>query len=110
MTASGCENSAWLRVAFAAVLNLATANRLVTRASDLTPLGQAQVHAQVFVAVGAFRSQFTFSLILFGAYLVLLGVALLAVDAPPAVARNRPRPRRAWMDPADHRPASRTLA
>jgi hypothetical protein len=46
MTASGCENSAWLRVAFAAALNLATANRLVTRASDLTPLGQAQLDAR----------------------------------------------------------------
>ena len=69
---------AWLRVAFAALglaalLNLATANRLVTRASDLTSLGQAQLDLQAFVAVGAFRSQFSFSLILFGAYLVLLG-------------------------------------
>ena len=67
-----------LRIVFAALglaalLNLATANRLVTRASDLTALGQGQVDLQAFVAVGAFRSQFSFSLILFGAYLVLLG-------------------------------------
>jgi hypothetical protein len=70
--------AAWVRVAFAAlglaaVLNLVTANRLVTRASDLAALGQAQLDAQVFVAIGAFRSQFSFSLILFGVHLVLLG-------------------------------------
>ena len=69
---------AWLRLVFAALglaalLNLVTANRLLTRASDLAALGQAQLDAQVFVAVGAFRSQFSFTLILFGAYLVLLG-------------------------------------
>jgi len=51
---------AWVRVVFAALglaalLNLVTANRLVTRPSDLTALGQAQLDAQVFVAVGAFR-------------------------------------------------------
>ena len=67
---------AWVRVVFAALglaalLNLVTANRLVTRPSDLTALGQAQLDAQVFVAVGAFRSQFSFTMILFGAYLVL---------------------------------------
>jgi hypothetical protein len=69
---------AWVRVAFAAlglaaVLNLVTANRLVTRASDLAALGQAQLDTQVFVAVAAFRSQFAFSLILFGVHLLLLG-------------------------------------
>jgi hypothetical protein len=69
---------AWVRVAFAALglaalLNLVTANRLVTKASDLAALGQAQLDAQVFVAVGAFRSQFAFSLILFGVHLLLLG-------------------------------------
>lgn len=69
---------AWLRVAFAAVglaalNNLVTANRLLTRAQDLKALGRAQIDAEAFVAIGAFRSQFSFGLIFFGVYLVLLG-------------------------------------
>jgi hypothetical protein len=69
---------AWLRVVFAtlgiaAVLNLVTAHRLLTRPAALVALGQTQLDAQVHVAVGAFNSQFAFSLILFGVYLVLLG-------------------------------------
>jgi hypothetical protein len=69
---------AWLRVAFAAlgiaaVQNLVTAYRLLTRASALSTLGQGMVDAQVQLAVSAFNAQFAFSLILFGVYLVLLG-------------------------------------
>ena len=68
---------AWLRVVFAtlglaAVLNLVTAHRLLTRPAALKALGQGQVNAQVHVAIGAFNSQFAFSLILFGVYLLLL--------------------------------------
>ena len=68
---------AWLRVVFAtlglaAVLNLVTAHRLLTRPAALKALGQDQVNAQVHVAIGAFNSQFAFSLILFGVYLLLL--------------------------------------
>jgi hypothetical protein len=69
---------AWLRVVFAsvglaAVLNLVTAHRLLTRPAALIALGQTQRDAQVHVAIGAFNSQFAFSLIIFGVYLVLLG-------------------------------------
>ena len=69
---------AWLRVVYAgvgiaAVLNLVTAHRLLTRPAALAALGQVQRDAQVHVAVGTFNSQFAFSLIVFGAYLVLLG-------------------------------------
>lgn len=69
---------AWLRVAFAAlgiaaVQNLVTAHRIITRPAALAALGQAQLDAQVHLALGAFSSQFAFSLILFGLYLVLLG-------------------------------------
>ena len=69
---------AWLRVVYAgvgiaAVLNLVTAHRLLTRPAALAALGQVQRDAQVHVAVGTFTSQFAFSLIVFGAYLVLLG-------------------------------------
>lgn len=69
---------AWVRLVFvslgfAAVLNLVTANRLIVRPSDLAALGQAQLDAQVFVAMGAFRSQFNFCLMLFGVHLALLG-------------------------------------
>jgi hypothetical protein len=60
-------------VGLAALLNLVTAHRLVTRAAALKALGQAQLDVQVHVALGAFISQFAFSLILFGVYLVLLG-------------------------------------
>jgi len=69
---------AWLRVVFAtvglaAVLNLVTAYRLLTRPAALTALGQTQINAQVHVAIGSFNSQFAFSLILFGVYLIMLG-------------------------------------
>jgi hypothetical protein len=69
---------AWLRVVFAtiglaAVLNLVTAYRLLTRPDYLTALGQNQLNAQVQVAIGSFNSQFAFSLIIFGVHLMLLG-------------------------------------
>jgi hypothetical protein len=69
---------AWLRVVFAAlgiaaVQNLVTAYRLLTRASSLSTLGQETIDAQVQVAVSAFNAQFAFSLIVFGVYLILLG-------------------------------------
>ncbi len=69
---------AWLRVVFAtigiaATLNLVTAHRLVTRPNSLTALGQDQINAQVHVAIGSFNSQFAFSLIIFGVYLMMLG-------------------------------------
>jgi hypothetical protein len=69
---------AWLRVVFAtigiaATLNLVTADRLVTRPNSLTALGQDQINAQVHVAIGAFNSQFAFTLIIFGVYLMMLG-------------------------------------
>ncbi len=38
-----------------------------------TALGQSQLNAQVQVAIGSFNSQFAFSLIIFGVYLILLG-------------------------------------
>ncbi len=69
---------AWLRVVFAtvglaALLNLVTAHRLLTRPALLHTLGQDQRNAQVQVAMVAFNSGFAFSLIIFGVYLVLLG-------------------------------------
>jgi hypothetical protein len=69
---------AWVRVVFAtiglaAVLNLVTAYRLVTRPAALMALGQNQLNAQVHVAIGSFTSQFAFSLIIFGVYLIMLG-------------------------------------
>src|SRR6266851_3362407 len=68
---------AWLRVVFAtiglaALLNLVTVYRLLTRPNSLTALGQDQLNAQVQVAIGSFNSQFAFSLIIFGVYLMLL--------------------------------------
>jgi hypothetical protein len=69
--------AAWLRIVFAtlglaATLNLVTAHHLVTRPNALTALGRNQLDAQVYVAIGAFNSQFAFSLIVFGVYLVML--------------------------------------
>jgi hypothetical protein len=57
----------------AAVLELVTAHRLITRPGALAALGQSGRDAQVYTALGSFNSQFAFSLVLFGAYLVLLG-------------------------------------
>lgn len=69
--------AAWVRVVFAtlglaAVQNLVTAHRLLTRPAALAALGRSQLDAQVYVAIGAFTSQFAFSLIVFGLYLLLL--------------------------------------
>ena len=50
-----------------------TSHRLVTRPAALAALGQTELDAQVHVAISAFSSQFAFSLILFGVYLVMLG-------------------------------------
>jgi Domain of unknown function (DUF4386) len=69
---------AWFRLVYtaaglAAVLQLATAHRLLTQQSNLAALGQTARDAQVQVAVRAFQAQFDASLILFGLYLVMLG-------------------------------------
>jgi hypothetical protein len=74
--------AAWLRVVFAtlgiaAVQNLVTAHRLLTRPAALAAIGRSQLDSQVHVAIGAFNSQFSFILILFGAYLVLLGFLIV---------------------------------
>ena len=69
--------AAWVRIVFAtvglaALMNLVTAHRLVTRPAALAALGRSQLDAQVHVSIGAFNSQFAFSLIIFGVYLLLL--------------------------------------
>ena len=69
---------AWFRVAFAtlgvaALLNLVTAYRLVTRPATLVAIGQHQIDLQVYAAISSFNVQFAFLLIFFGVYLVLLG-------------------------------------
>jgi hypothetical protein len=69
---------AWFRLVYtaaglAAVLQLATAHRLLTQESNLAALARTALDAQVHVAVRAFQAQFDFSLILFGLYLTMLG-------------------------------------
>lgn len=49
------------------------AYRLLTKPDYLTNLGRDQLNAQVQLAVGSFNSQFAFSLIFFGVYLMVLG-------------------------------------
>ena len=71
--------TAWLRVVFAtvgivAVLNLATAYRLLTGPDYLTAFGRNQLDSQVQLAFASFSFQFAFSLIVFGLYLVALGL------------------------------------
>ena len=70
--------TAWFRLAYAtvaivAVLNLATAYRLLTRPAYVTAFGRDQLDSQVQLAVASFNVQFAFSLIVFGLYLVVLG-------------------------------------
>jgi hypothetical protein len=67
-----------VRVVFAtmglvAVFNLATAHRLLFNPTYLTSLGRNQLDAQVQVAIGAFHTEFSFSLIVFGVHLMMLG-------------------------------------
>jgi len=69
---------AWLRVVFATVClaalgNLVTVHRLLTRPGSLSALGKEQLNAQVHVAFGSFNSQFAFNLIIFGVHLIVLG-------------------------------------
>lgn len=69
---------AWLRVVFAtvglaALGNLVTVHRLLTRPSSLTAIGQDQLNVQVQVAFGSFNSEFAFGLIIFGVHLMMLG-------------------------------------
>jgi len=71
--------TAWLRVVYAAVgivavLNLATAYRLLTQPDYVMALGRDQLDSQVLLAVASFNVQLAFSLIVFGLYLVMLGV------------------------------------
>jgi Domain of unknown function (DUF4386) len=70
--------AAWLRLVYtaagvAAVANLVTAHRLVTSPDSLAALGATSLDGHVLVALRAFQAQFDFSLILFGAYLLLVG-------------------------------------
>src|SRR2546426_10457021 len=67
----------WFRLAYAtvgivAVLNLATAYRLLTQPAYATAFGRDQLDSQVQLAVASFNVQFAFSLIVFGLYLVVL--------------------------------------
>jgi hypothetical protein len=57
----------------AATLNLVTAYRLLTRPAALAAFGQAQINAQVQLAIASFNSQFAFLTVFFGMYLVLQG-------------------------------------
>lgn len=71
--------TAWLRVVYAtvaivAVVNLATAYRLLTQPDYLTAFGREQLDYQVQLAVASFNVQFAFSLMVFGLYLVALGL------------------------------------
>jgi len=60
-------------MALVAVFNLATAHRLVTNPDYLASLGRNQLDAQVQVAIGAFHIQNSFSLIVFGVFLMMSG-------------------------------------
>jgi Domain of unknown function (DUF4386) len=60
-------------MALVSVFNLATAHRLVANPDYLAALGRNQLDAQVQVAIGAFHIQNSFSLILFGVFLMLSG-------------------------------------
>jgi hypothetical protein len=76
--------AAWFRLVYtaiagAALLNLATVRHLLLSAdypANLAMLGASGLHAQVKLSIDAWETQFSFSLFLFGLYLVLLGALL----------------------------------
>ena len=81
--------TAWLRVVYAAVgivavLNLATAYRLLTQPDYVMALGRDQLDSQVLLAVASFNVQLAFSLIVFGLYLVVLGVLVYKAGYVPS--------------------------
>jgi len=81
--------TAWLRVVYAAVgivavLNLATAYRLLTQPDYVMALGRDQLDSQVLLAVASFNVQNAFSLIVFGLYLVVLGVLVYKAGYVPS--------------------------
>lgn len=81
--------TAWLRVVYAAVgivavLNLATAYRLLTQPDYVMALGRDQLDSQVLLAVASFNVQNAFSLIVFGLYLVVFGVLVYKAGYVPS--------------------------
>jgi hypothetical protein len=70
--------TAWFRLIYIAIalfglLNLITVFRLLATPDYLTAFGSGPLHAQVKLLLNAFRYDWSFSLIVFGVHLVLLG-------------------------------------
>jgi uncharacterized protein DUF4386 len=70
--------TAWFRlvytsIAFFSLLKLVTVFRLLNSPDYLTAFGADQLHAQVKLLLGSFRSDLSMDLVLFGIHLVLLG-------------------------------------
>jgi hypothetical protein len=70
--------TAWFRLIYTAVvlvalLNLVSVHRLITEPDYLTDFNPGPLNAQVKLLLGSFRSGWSFSLIIFGIHLVLLG-------------------------------------
>ncbi len=64
-------------LAIAGTLDLITVARLVATPAYLTALGPAPLHVHIDLLLHSFRYSFSFSLILFGIHLVLLGILIL---------------------------------
>jgi len=70
--------TAWFRlvytvIAFVALLNLVTVYRLLHTPDYLTAFGAGPLHAQVMLLLNSYRYDWSFSLIIFGIHLGLLG-------------------------------------
>lgn len=72
-------------IGFASLLNLVTLLRLLNTTSYLALLSPNQLHTEVMFCINAFRSGWSFSLIVFGIYLLLLGYLVIKSTYIPTI-------------------------
>ena len=82
--------TAWLRLMYtamglAAVMELATAFRMIARAHGTAALDSSSLQAQVDLLLSTFRFGWSFSLIVFGFHLVLLGYLVYRAGYMPKI-------------------------
>jgi hypothetical protein len=82
--------TAWFRlvytvVALVSLLNLTTVHRLLHGPAYLAAFGSGPLHAQVLLLLDSYRSEWSFSLIVFGIHLVLVGYLIYRSGYIPKV-------------------------
>ena len=82
---TGCFRLVYGVVSFVALLNLVTLLRVLNTAESLPVFGPDQLHAQVKLSLSAFKSNWSFGILFFGAHLALLGYLVLRSHYIPRI-------------------------